>query len=174
MFQIGDYIVKPIKGICKVEDILHLDMPGVDKKRCYYLLIPKNDKNEKIYMPTDTKDTHVRKILTEEEAKKLIEEIPQIEEMKVGNDKKREQIYSDAVKSCNPRALISIIKDLYLRKKRRERRGKKNTAVDERYFSLAESTLYSELEVSLGKGQEEIYRMICEKCEKTNFVPPSR
>ena len=27
---------------------------------------------------------------------------------------------------------------------------------------------------TVGKGQEEIYRMICEKCEKTNFVPPSR
>lgn len=36
MYKIGDYIVKPAKGICKVEDILHLDMPGVDKR--YFVL----------------------------------------------------------------------------------------------------------------------------------------
>lgn len=66
MYKIGDYIVKPAKGICKVEDILHLDMP----------------------------------------------------------------------------------------------------AVDERYFALAEDTLYSELEVALEKDHAEIYHMICERCEK--------
>jgi len=36
MYKIGDYIVKPAKGICKVEDILHLDMPRVDKR--YFVL----------------------------------------------------------------------------------------------------------------------------------------
>lgn len=166
MYKIGDYIVKPAKGICKVEDILHLDMPGVGKKRMYYLLIPTNDAAGKIYMPTDTKDTHVRKVISESEAQKLIDEIPLIEELKIPNDRMREQTYSDAVKSGDPHQLIAVIKTLYIRRKKREQMGRKSTAVDERYFALAEDTLYSELEVALERDHAEIYHMICERCEK--------
>lgn len=165
MYKIGDYIVKPAKGICKVEDILHLDMPGVDKKRMYYLLIPTNDVSGKIYMPTDSKDTHVRKVISAKEARELIDQIPKIKELEVTNDKMREQTYSDAVKSGDPHQLIAVIKTLYIRRKKREQMGRKSTAVDERYFALAEDTLYSELEVALEKDHEEIYNMICERCE---------
>ena len=42
----------------------------------------------------------------------------------------------------------------------------KSTTVDERYFALAEDTLYSGLEVALEKDHAEIYHMICERCEK--------
>lgn len=31
-YEIGDYVVKPGNGVCKVEDILHLDIAGADKK----------------------------------------------------------------------------------------------------------------------------------------------
>lgn len=37
MFQIGDYVVKPVTGVCRVEDILYLDMSKADKNRLYYL-----------------------------------------------------------------------------------------------------------------------------------------
>ena len=30
VYQSGDYIVKSTDGVCKVEDILHLNMSGVD------------------------------------------------------------------------------------------------------------------------------------------------
>ena len=31
MFQIGDYVVKPATGVCRVENILHLDLSKADK-----------------------------------------------------------------------------------------------------------------------------------------------
>ena len=39
--------------------------------------------------------------------------------------------------------------------------GKKTTAVDERYFYLAEEQLYGELSYVLGKTKEEILKEIC-------------
>ena len=92
--------------------------------------------------------------------------IPLIEELKISNERMREQTYSDAVKSGDPHRLIAVIKTLYIRRKKREKMGRKSTAVDERYFALAEDTLYSELEAALEKDYAEIYQMICERCEK--------
>ena len=40
MYKIGDYIVKNGNGVCKVENVTHLDMAGIDRNRLYYMLIP--------------------------------------------------------------------------------------------------------------------------------------
>ena len=66
MFQIGDYVVKPATGVCRVENILHLDLSKADKNRLYYLLIPSDHAGEKIYVPVD-KDTFMRNVITKDE-----------------------------------------------------------------------------------------------------------
>ena len=58
VFEIGDYVIKAHNGICRIEDILHLDLPNADKDRLYYLLIPLENKNSKLYVPTDTLERH--------------------------------------------------------------------------------------------------------------------
>ena len=78
MYEIGEYLVKPMEGLCKIEDILHLDVEGIDKNRLYYLLRPMEEKNRTIYVPVDTTDSGIRKAMTEEEAWQLIEKIPGI------------------------------------------------------------------------------------------------
>ena len=47
MYKIGDYVVKPSSGVCKVDNIMHLDMTGIDRNRLYYLLVPVNDEKGK-------------------------------------------------------------------------------------------------------------------------------
>lgn len=162
MYQIGDYIVKSVNGVCKVADIVHLDMSVADKDRQYYLLIPLEDATGKIYVPTDTADTSVRKVMSEREARKLIDEIPVIETIWIENERLRQEKYKEVVKSCDPKALVGIIKMAYLRKKKRLEQGKKNTVVDERYFKLAENNLYSELGFALHKDRQEICDLIAE------------
>ena len=31
MYTIGDYVVKPGSGVCKIDNIMHLNMSGIDK-----------------------------------------------------------------------------------------------------------------------------------------------
>ena len=159
-YEIGDYVVKPGNGVCRVEDILHLDIPGADKNQMYYLFIPLTDKNQKVYVSTNMADANFRKAMTEKEAWDFIEKIPQIEELWIDNEKLRDRRYKEAVQGCVPEDLVAIIKMTYLRKKKRTEQGKKSTVSDERFFRLAENYLYSELGFALNKDKDEVCRLI--------------
>ncbi len=170
MYEIGDYVIKANNGVCRIDDILHLDLPNTDKNRLYYLLIPIDNKNAKLYVPTDAPEHTLRKALDEEQAWEVIRTIPEVEAAWITNDKLREQAYKEAIHSCNPTALISIIKNLYLRRKQRIEQGKKSTATDERYFKAAEDNLYSELAFALGKEKTEMRQLITDTISQ-NGVP---
>jgi len=98
----------------------------------------------------------IRKVITEEEGKQLIEEIPDIACLTVAEDKKREQDYKDVMRACDCRLLVSLIKTLAARKEERIAAGKKNTALDERYLRVAEHELYDELAIALNQSKEEV------------------
>ena len=151
MYEIGDYVIKANNGVCRIDDILHPDLPNADKNKLYYLLVPVENKNARLYVPTDMAETTLRKALSEAQAWEIIHKIPEVEA---------------AIHSCSPTALISIIKNLYLRKKQRSAQGKKSTATDERYFKLAEDNLYAELAFALGKRKNEMRQLIAETVQE--------
>ena len=62
----------------------------------------------------------------------------------------------NCLKACNCQDLIRIIKTIYLRKRAREEAGRKETAVDARYFRIAEDQLYGELAVALDMSRENV------------------
>jgi len=162
MYQIGDYVVKMGKGVCKIEDIGHLDMMDVDKNRLYYMLVPIADKGEKLYVPVDNDKSGLRRAMNSDEAWAIINQIPEIEEVAIPNEKLREQSYKEAIASGKPEELVRIIKHTYRRKQKRTEQGKKTTATDERYFKLAEEKLYGELAFALGKEKTDMRKLIVE------------
>lgn len=165
MFEVGEYIVYGVKGVCRIEEITHIDISGADKERLYYVLSPVGGGNGKIYAPVDNKKVTMRKVITREEANRLIEELPQIELLWVPDDKQREATYKEALSTCDYRAWVSIVKTLYLRKQERVAAGKKITALDERYMRTAENELYSELSLTLGVPKAEMEDYIKERLE---------
>ena len=165
MYKIGDYVIKANNGVCKVEAIMPMDVPGESEDRMYYLLIPQEDKNARVYIPVDMADS-IRKALDEEGAWKVIHKIPQIHEAWISNDKQREQEYKKAIQSGEPEALVGIIKNLYSRRQKRFAQGKKSTATDERFFKLAEDHLYEELAFALGRQKSEMSQLITETIEQ--------
>lgn len=88
-YKIGDYVSKPITGVCRVADILHLDMVGVECDTLFYLLIPAENRQEKIYVPVASAQSSLRSCLTSEEAWKLIKRIPEIKAIWIDNEKMR-------------------------------------------------------------------------------------
>jgi CarD family transcriptional regulator len=166
MYKVGDYVVKSTNGVCKIEDITHLDIPGVDKNKSYYLLIPIEDLSEKIYAPADTIEKSTRKVMSEEEARKLIDKIPEVEEDWIENDKLRQAKYKEIMKECDPESLLGIIKMVYERKWKRMSQGKKNMVVDEHYVRMAENNLYSELGFALHKDKAEISSLVTKTIRK--------
>ncbi|MBQ9886837.1 MAG: CarD family transcriptional regulator [Lachnospiraceae bacterium] len=166
MFEKGDYIVHGTNGVCQVEGVTRLDISGADKDRMYYILTPVNSKGSRMYSPIDNTKVVVRRILTEKEALDLIDDIPNIKGFTIENEKQRENMYKEAVRTCDCRELVKIIKTLYDNRQKRMAEGKKTTSIDEKYFQLAEDNLYSELAVSMGKEKSGIVSYISKRMKE--------
>lgn len=150
MFEKGDYISYGCKGVCKVEGITLLDVPGTVKKREYYMIKPVYEQNGIIYTPVDNQKVSTwRKILTKEEAESLLKQLPQLEMIQVEERKLFEEECKKAVQSGECVEWLRVIKTLLCERERRNQQGKKLTTTYERYLKAAEDKLYGELAVSL-------------------------
>ncbi|MBD5465586.1 MAG: CarD family transcriptional regulator [Lachnospiraceae bacterium] len=166
MFEKGEYVVYGSKGVCEVVDVTTMDLEGVPKDRLYYVLHPYDQKEGRIFTPVDNEKTVIRRIISKKEADTLIDEIPNIDELWISNDKLRELKYKECIRSCECREWIRIMKTLYQRGQERLASGKKITATDSRYLKQAEENLYSELSISLNIPREQMEQYIADKIEK--------
>jgi CarD family transcriptional regulator len=158
MLEKGSYVVNTNNGICEISDIVKMNMTGEEKE--YYVLVPIEEKNAKVFVPVAIAEKRVRPVMKEAEAWTLIKEIKAVDEALIENEREREKVYKEAINSRDPKRLISIIKTIYIRRKKRLDAGKKTTTVDDRYFKLAENNLYSELAFSLGVKKEDVNQII--------------
>ena len=163
MFEVGEYVVYGTKGVCLIEDITHVDIPGASKDRLYYVMHQLENESGKIYVPTDNEKIVMRKVITKEAAEDLIRRMPEIEQIWIDDDKKRELMYKESIRTCDYNEWVKIIKALYFRKKERTAQGKKVTALDEKYLKVAENEVYSELSFALDIPTAEILAYIKEK-----------
>ena len=153
-----------------MEEITTMEMDGVSKERLFYVLSPFAQSGGKIFTPVDSQKTLMRSVLSRDEAVHLIDEIPDIEELWITNEKQREEKYKDCMKSCDCREWIKIIKTLYLRKRERTAQGKKVTTTDEKYLRMAEDYLYSELSIPLEIPKEEMEQYITDRIEQLAYI----
>ena len=166
MFDTDEYVVYGNKGVCLVTDITQMDMPGSPKGRLYYVLEPIQNQASKVYLPVDNDKVVIRSIMTSDEAAALLKSIPEVEQLVVADEKKREVCYKEALRSCSGRLWISMLKTLYVRRKERISMGKKITALDEKYLRATEHELIDELSLSLGITQEEAEGYLQEHLEQ--------
>lgn len=156
VFEIGEYVVCGNKGVCVVENITTLNISGVDKERRYYILKPLYMAESTVYVPVDSPQKSMRRVLKRGEAQELIKGIPDVPLLVITNDKLSEQMYRECIKTNSCEELVKIIKTIYLRKQKRIQAGRKVTAVDAKYFHLAEENLYGELAVALEIPRDEV------------------
>lgn len=163
MFEIGEYVVCGNKGVCVIKDITTLRMDGVDKNRKYYILKPVYAESATVYVPVDTLQASIRKVLSKEEANGLLAAIPGMEVLTIKDEKAAESQYRKCLQSNSCDEWVRLLKTLYLRKKCRLEKGRKVTAVDSRYYKLAEENLCGELAVVLGMSRSEAEEMLAGK-----------
>lgn len=160
MFEKGQYVSYGKHGVCVVEDITHMDIPGIDKDKLYYVLSKVYTRGNKIYTAVDNHKVVMRRILSKHEAEDLVEEIPDIEQLAVSNDKSRNDKYKEAMAKGDCREWVRIIKSLYHRKQECLAKGRKVAVTDERFCKEAEDYLYGELALSLGIKKDEVENFI--------------
>ncbi len=156
MFTSGDYVVCGNNGICKIEDITTLNISGVDKNRKYYILKPVFLSGSTVYIPVDTAAETLRKAMTEDEANAFIASIKDAPTIALADEKTLERTYKDYIHTNSSKGWLMLIKTIYLRKEKRLSDGHKVTAIDSRYFKLAEDFLYGELSIALSMSKDEV------------------
>ncbi len=156
MFSVGEYVVHGNDGVCKVEAVEPMSGSGSD--RIYYTLVPVYSTGSKLFVPTDSTKVITRAVISKNEVKQLMDEWEDIELLSVENDKKREEVYKQALRSCDCRQWVKLIKTSYQRNQMRMEKGKKATTSDERYLHMAQENLFGEvaipLEMSRGEAEE--------------------
>ena len=136
MFDVGDFIIYGSNGVCKITHIGPMKMPGVPKDRLYYTMVPCYIRDSEIFTPVDNERVVMRKVMSKDEAEDFIQSISEIKELEIIEEKRRELEYKQAVLTCEPEVLVSLIKTIYTRMEDRIAEGKKVTSSDSKYFHI--------------------------------------
>lgn len=168
MFEVGTYIVCGCHGVCKVESIGHLEFMGGEKSKLYYTLSRVYQKSSLIYIPADNDKIIMRPVLKRENAEAFFGCIKGAEIFWIANEKRREEVFRTALRTCDCVEWVKIIKTIYERKQVRISQGKKAVTGDEKYLHSAEENLYGELAISLDMDRNHVERYITEQIEQNN------
>ena len=163
MFRKGEYIGYGTTGVCRVRDITAMTAGDASREKLYYVLEPVGVAGSRIMTPVEGNKSILRPSMSREEAYRLIDGILEVELLRIADDKQREAMYKEALKTCDCREWVGIIKTLHMRKKDRLARGKRLTEVDERYLKKAKDNLYRELSIPLEIPAEDVERFITER-----------
>lgn len=154
MFQINDYVLTVGEGICRITDITTMEVSGTEKE--YFVLTSVKDAKATSFIPKETAEKLMRHLMNPEEAMAVVEDIPNVEPIKVSSERFRYETYRSAFKTRNPKDLVSLMKHIQNRKKLRELKGKILSFTDETTFTQAFDLLSCELSYSLGEEQNEV------------------
>ena len=156
MFSVGDYVVCGNKGVCRVEKISALDISGASGDEEYYILKPVYTPGSTVYISMETADEKLRPVLTKKEANKLVKQMSDITDIVVESDKQLEGEYKNCIRSNDATELVRLLKTIYHRREARFAAGRKETALDAKYYRMAGDYLYGELAISLGIARDEV------------------
>ena len=170
MFEVGDYVVYGNNGVCRVTAVGPIDFPGVSRDQIYYTMIPCYIRDSEVFTPINNERVVIRKVMSEEEAMAFVEGMKSIDVMPIEDEKKRELAYKQALLSCEPAKIVSLIKTIQDRMQKRKAEGKKMTSLDSRFSHIAEDSLYGELAISLGMDKEDVGPYIEEKMHQLQAV----
>ena len=170
MFKKDQLIMCGGHGVCRVVNITGNPIDKLDKVRKYYVLEPVFEKGSTVYTPVDNDKVIMRKIMSREEAEDLVERITTIETVWIQEEKSREQMYKEAIRTYDCHSLVQIIKTLYLRRQNRLKEGKKVLSSDEQYLRKAEELLYSEMSLALSIPKAEVEAYITKAVHRQESV----
>ena len=156
MFKPGQLVVYGVEGVCKVADVGVPDLAGMKTDRIYYTLCPVG-RNVTVYVPTD-KAGSMRPVMTADEARALIRQMPDIEPLPVSHTGPfmQKDSYDHALHSHECVDLVRILKTVYRKQHPADARGRQPGRIDEEYRKRAETILYSEFSAALDIPFEDV------------------
>lgn len=164
MFRVEEYVLHGTDGVCRVSDICPSPLGGEGE---YYLLEPvEGTSNAKIYTPVAGGKVKMRRIMTGEEARALIVQIPGLPPLDVDNEKKRKDVYRTILQTCDPAEYVRLIKTVYRRRQELAERKKKLPESDVNADRYVRTCLYRELSLALGVEYDRMEEYLVDAIER--------
>lgn len=165
LLKINDIVLYGAEGVCKIKDITRENFgEGIME---YYVLQPIYKDSLTIFVHTgnDHLISKMRRVLSREEIEKIILTMPEEELLSIEDESAREIKYQEIINSGDRRAVVKLIKTIYLRQKNRKEQKKKPYAIDERFLKEAEKLLYDEFALVLNVKPNQVLPLIIKQIE---------
>lgn len=160
MFGINEYVFYGATGVCRIADLRMVKLGGMEGQECY-VLEPISAPTSSIYIPTSNDEilAHIRPIMSKDQIYGLIDHMPEEETVWISDERERSKAYYAKVNSCDSRALIQLIKTLYLEKNQHSK-SKRLGTIDSKIMGTAERLLYEEFAFVLGLDPKDVLPFI--------------
>lgn len=151
MFTVGEYIVHPGQGVCKVEGV-------EDNPTAVYKLMPISGRNPMLISFPVANESRLRPILSADEAESLIEHYPSmtVDDFTDRSNALEEEHFKAQIKRGTCRDSMRIVKTFRQRIDHVKASNKKPPVVYERILKEARERSLSELAVALDSTPEDV------------------
>lgn len=160
MYQVGDYIVYGLEGVCRVTEIGHPRLSGIPKDRLYYTLAPYAHPGS-VYIPVDT-ELYMRYPLSREEVEAYLSDLPSLPLCSdIPTDSRMiAAYYMEILHSHDCRRILQMCKTIYYKQRALSGSRKSLSVTDMRYWKQGEELLASEIGYVLGQEPPQIIKML--------------
>lgn len=160
MFEVGEYLVHPGQGVCKVADITEDENP-------MYKLLPIGLRHPMLITYPVSSSDRLRPVVEKDEAKELIEGY---QDMKLDSHKARsraleEKHYRSVIKNGSCRDTVRVVKTFRKRIEDVKAEDKKPPVVYRRIFREARDRSLEELAVALETTPDEVEAIFIQQTE---------
>ena len=166
MYQIGDWVVYGIHGVCH---IIGVEKQLVNRKRTKYLVLePLAQTESRFYLPMEnpTAMAKLKSVMSKEELTELLSSDVVQQDVWIADENQRKQHYRELIGSGDRISLMKMVTSLYRYKAQQLAAGKKFHQSDENFLRDAEKLLSSEVALvfSLSQIEARDYLRVQLKC----------
>ena len=160
MFQVGDYLIYGLEGVCRVTAVGPLKRSGVSRDRLYYTLAPLG-RQDAIYIPVDS-PVFMRAPLERNELEALLAELPALEPCAdlPADAKLLAPYYQEVIQSHDFRRAMQLYKTIARKQRQLSGNRRSLSVTDMRYWKQTETLLCGEISYVLGISHTDAVLML--------------
>lgn len=152
MLTQGQLVMHETAGVCRVDGETKLEgLPGQ-----YYVLCPLYLNDATFYTPKDSQRVKIRPVMSAEDARSLIDQLPQVPAVTFENPNDQKVRCAAILKSGDCYQLAGLTKALYQDQVRRSRQNKRAGLTDTTVLKKAEMLLFGELATALEMNIQDV------------------
>ncbi len=169
MYSQGEYIAYGMTGVCVVEGLTEMAIPGTKDMKSYYVLKPVYEEKGVIYCPVSN-ENNMRSVLTKDEADALIASVDGLPMHDISAKKTLDEACKSSIATGLCQEYMIVLKTLVMERNSRIASGKKLTATNERFLKICMDKLCGELAIAYNADRKAMEDMVKDVLDKAQGV----